>query len=65
MLSFFSAVAYTILKIFGEYIPPSFVPWLTKKAHVKASPIFNAHERPAAAVSRQGFSSPKIDWYDQ
>ncbi len=25
----------------------------------------SAHQRPVAAVSRQGFSTPKIDWYDQ
>jgi hypothetical protein len=25
----------------------------------------STRKRPAAAVSRQGFSSPKIDWYDQ
>jgi hypothetical protein len=25
----------------------------------------SAQERPVAAASRQGFSSPKIDWYDQ
>jgi hypothetical protein len=25
----------------------------------------SAHKRPAAALSRQGFSSPKIDWVSQ
>jgi hypothetical protein len=25
----------------------------------------SAHKRPLAAVSRQGFSSPKTDWYGQ
>jgi hypothetical protein len=25
----------------------------------------SAHQQPVAAVSRPGFSSPKIDWYDQ
>jgi hypothetical protein len=29
------------------------------------SRCFSAYQRPVATVSRQGFSSPKIDWYDQ
>jgi hypothetical protein len=36
-----------------------------KKTTPPFSWCFSAHKRPAASVSRQGVSSPKIDWYHQ
>jgi hypothetical protein len=39
-----------------------------EKNNKKTSPLSwpsSAHERPAAALSRQGFISPKIDWVSQ
>jgi hypothetical protein len=46
MFNFFRTKAYTVLKILGEFMPPSFVPRFTKKTLVNLLLIFKRQEFP-------------------
>jgi hypothetical protein len=64
IFNFFRTKAYTVLKIRGEFIPPSFVPRLTKKTLVNLLLIFKRHEFPEKVEAKALVSSngSPISW---
>jgi hypothetical protein len=69
----FMIILKSCTNLYSEYIYSGLIVYsilmdLNRFQKIKPPPsprVLLREERPAAAASRQGFTSPKIDWYDQ